>query len=169
MSLSLGEVESYGPLVAGIALHGLVDVLTPVKLLCYVTVVIPIKGRLLQALFIASSVVHLAADLNTIFSILVHTIVVLLAYFDAREGATAFMVSYMYIVHMPTMLYRAAMAGEALSLVLIAASILAGAQQGTTLLARFHMMQHDNHSKTVTVVLPPLVQRIVVCHVVANI
>jgi hypothetical protein len=172
MALVLGELQSlqfHGPLVAGIALHGLVDILTPARLLCYAPALVPMEGPVLQIGFLAASVVHVAEDINTVACTLIHLTIAVLVAFEARALATAVMVSYMYIIHLPVMLYQTAVSGRTLSFAVITASIAIGAYQGTSLLRRLDMIEHDKGGKTTKVVISPLAQRVVVCHVVANI
>lgn len=169
MSLHLGELGVYGPLLGGIALHGVVDCLTLTRVLCYLPALIPVEGLTLKTGFFVASVVHIASDVSVVISTLVHLVIAMFALLEAREGATAVMVSYMWMVHMPIMLYRAAVAGELLSFAVISISIVAGTCHSTALLRRLHMLEHDEEdAKTLHIVLPPLVQRVVVCHVVAK-
>ena len=173
MALNLGEISFYGQVVGGVALHGLVDCLSPKRLLCYVPVLLPFEGYKLKVIFVAASVVHIAHDVSTMVSVLLHSIVAAFIFREERKWATAVMLGYMWLIHMPVMIYRAALAGQALSSVAITVSVVIGAHRGTMLLRSIHMIEEakeekNNGRKTTHVVIPPLAQRVVVCHVVAN-
>ena len=162
-----GALEFYGPLAGGVALHGLVDCLTPTRLLCYLPALIPLEGTPLSVGFVAASFIHVSADLSVLVSMIVHAMIGGFVFLEAREGATAILLSYMWLVHMPNA-YRAAAAGHALSFAVIALSIAFGAYGGTPLLTHLKMIEHDKEQKSIKLVIPPLAQRVVVCHVVAN-
>ena len=168
MSLELGELEFYGPFLGGVVLHGAVDFLTPPKLLCYIPALVPLKGLQLKAGFILASLFHIASDTNAAVSIIIHVFLLVFEFLKAREGATAVMLGYMWMVHLPIMLYRTILSGEMASFAVISTSIAVGSYQGTALLNRLHLLKHDKKEKTIKIVLPPLAQRIVICHVVAN-
>ena len=167
-ALNLGDLEFYGPLASGVALHGLVDCISKSRLLCYIPALVPFEGAWLSGVFVTASLVHFSADVSVLVSVLIHSMIAMFALLDAREGATAILLGYMWIVHMPLMLFRAFVAGQYLAFAVILLSISAGAYGGTSLLTRLHLIDHQNEEKTTQLVLPPMAQRLVICHVVAN-
>jgi hypothetical protein len=168
MALDLGELDFYGPMAGGVALHGLVDCLSPTRLLCYVPALIPMEGPPLSMGFLAASLVHVAADANFLVSVLIHTFIAMFVFLDAREGATAILLGYMWVVHMPLMLWRAVVSGRFLAAAVIALSVAAGTYGSIPLLTHLHMIKHDKEQKSIRLVIPPMAQRVVICHVVAN-
>lgn len=168
MSIDLGELEFYAPYVAGIALHGIVDILLPLRILCYAPALLPVEGRPTQAAFFAASVVHLSHDVHYSVSLMLHAVIALFCFLGALDAALVLMVFYLCAIHIPLLICKALYWGFYLSALTIAISVVVGALQGPLLLHRLNMLRHDKERKSVHLVLPPLAQRIVVCHVVAN-
>jgi len=171
MTLNLGHVHgSSVNLIAGVALHGLVDVLSPARVVLYASVLVPLEGRWLQAAFFVSSFVHIGADTRLVISLLIHISIAACFFAQRREVGTAVMTYYMWTVHMPLLVARAVLLHHYISAVLVTLVVACGAYSGAHLLRRLGLVVDDDgvcHVRT-HVVLPSLAQRIVVCHVVAD-
>jgi hypothetical protein len=168
MSLDLGSLEFYAPYVAGIALHGIVDILIPLRILCYAPALLPLQGPLMKAAFFGASVVHLSYDVHPFVSVALHALIALFTFFGALNAATVLMIFYLCAVHIPLLVVKALYWKLYLSAFSILASVIIGAWQGLSLLYQLKLLEHDKDGKAIRLVLPPLAQRIVVCHVVAN-
>lgn len=171
MALNLGTLKFYGPLVGGVLLHGLVDCTNLKKLMYYTLATIPIHGVLLNSTFFVASFVHIATDTNKTASAFVHATIAASTFFDAREIGTSVMLLYMWSVHMPLMLYHSTIKKDNLSFAVIFASILIGSYKGSFLLNKLKMIKdvdYNSVNRSARILIPPTAQRIVICHVLAN-
>ena len=159
----LGPLEHVQPIIAAIAMHGLVDVTVPHRIPVYALAAIPLQGKGLSGIFLFASINHLSNDLNIVISIIFHLVLILYGAMNAYDAAMAILMTYMAIVHLPLLFLRH---DGAHRLVLVAA-LVAGACGGHQLLERLGMVEDNKERKTRMLVLPPLAQRIVVCHAVA--
>jgi hypothetical protein len=168
MALDLGEIEFYAPMAGGVALHGLADCLHPMRMLCYAPALIPVEGNQLSAGFVVASLLHLSMDASALVSIIIHALIGMFLFLEAREGATAILLGYMWVVHMPLVLWRAITSQSNMTALVTALSIAVGTYGGTPLLTRLNMIKHDKEQKSIRLVIPPMAQRVVICHVAAN-
>ena len=163
MALLLGPLEQVQPIVAAIAMHGIVDVTVPFRIPVYVLAAVPLEGRPLHAIFLIASINHLATDLGMIVSVIFHFVLGAYGALRVYDAAMSILMAYMMIVHLPLLLLR----HSGMHRLVLVAALVAGARGGHRLLERLGMVKDDKERKTMLLVLPPLAQRIVVCHAIA--
>ena len=152
---------------AVVALHGVVDFAHPKTLFTYAAVLLPTRPAFSthdSLLFAAASVIHFARDSSFSESLLLHTLLVVMARFVSVRWAMAIMYANFLLVHIPKLWFQAfeePRPGEAVLLVLafLAAMVFPRTVCRTAL---------DADLEDGSFLLSFRLQRIVVCHVVAN-
>lgn len=164
MALLLGPLEHIQPIIAAVTMHGLVDVTVPYRIPVYALAAVPLEGKALNAVFLFASINHIATDLGTITSFIFHLVLVAYGALRVYDAAMSILIAYMTMVHLPLLLIR----HSGLHRLVLVAALVAGARGGHQLLERLGMVEDNKERKTRLLVLPPLAQRIVVCHAVAS-
>lgn len=159
--------------LAVVTIHGVVDVLSPTKLLTYAVVglaiaVSPRVERLfldhLTWLFFVASWMHFAEDLGCVPSAALHLVVVTLHTRERTDAATRLMLAYILLIHLPCLFLRLAGEGATGSTVVLLTALLAAALRPRVVNDLLHTFGHDR----ATVSLGTWHQAVVVCHVVGH-
>ncbi len=159
--------------LAVVTIHGIVDVLSPVKLLLYAAVGLavatsPRVQRLLLDhltwLFFVASWLHFAEDLGCALSAVLHIVVVILHTRESTEIATRFMLTYILLVHLPCLAWRLAREESTGSTIVLASGLLFAALRPRVVNDLLHTFGHDRATFT----LGAWHQGVVVCHVVGH-
>tara|TARA_B110001452_G_scaffold138332_1_gene115002 strand:- start:8225 stop:8764 length:540 start_codon:yes stop_codon:yes gene_type:complete len=171
MSLTLSNTNERA--LAVVTIHGIVDVLSPAKLLLYAAVGLaiglsPRVQRLLldhpTRLFFVASWVHFAEDLGWAPSAALHLAVVGLHTRQRTDAATRLMLVYILLVHLPCLFWRLAREGATLSTVLLLGALLTAARTPSLVNDLVHSFGPDRATFT----LGGWHQAVVICHVVGH-
>ena len=159
--------------LAVVTVHGIVDVLSPAKLLVYAAVGLavglsPRAERLLldhlTSLFFVASWMHFAEDLGCVLSAVLHLVVVTLHTRERTDTATVLMLSFILAVHLPCLFWRLAGQGATLSTVLLLSALLYAALRPREVNDLLHSFGHERATFT----LGAWHQAVIVCHVVGH-
>lgn len=162
--MDLGVLNGFERLVSAVALHGLVDLLFPGRLLWYGLVFVPLRGRILEVLFLLASVVHFSQDVSAFVGVALVALALVLGYFGSPEASTALISTYLLFFHTPILVYHLAMRGEATSAVFLVLTVLFGLLESDAVLTLARLRSRDGERME----LPPVAQRVVICHVLAT-
>lgn len=159
--------------LAVVTVHGIVDVLSPTKLLLYAAVGLAAGAspRLrcllldhLTWLFFVASWVHFAEDLGCALSAVLHLAVVTLHTRESTEVATRLMLAYILLIHLPCLFWRLAREGATGSMALLLSSLLCAALSPSVVNDLLHTFGHERATFT----LGAWHQAVIVCHVVGH-
>ena len=141
--------------LALIAAHGVSDVQKPIPhLATYALALCPVPGT--SAAFGVSSIVHFAKDIGIVGSVLLHTVLCVIATVNLRLACGVLQV-YMCVLHIPAMLLALALRAEWTAIASIAVATAAA------------LAVRSRIAPGGVFVLGEIMQRIVVVHTILNI
>ena len=153
---------------AVVALHGVVDLAYPATLFAYAGVLLPSRPEFSthdSLLFAVASVIHFARDSSMTESLLLHLLLVVTARFLSVRWAMMLMYAHFLLVHLPKIWFQAFEEPRPVEAVLLVVAFLTAILfPGTVCRTAL-----DADLETQSFVLSFRLQRVVVCHVVANI
>lgn len=152
---------------AVVALHGVVDLAYPATLFAYAGVLLPSRPEFSthdSLLFAVASVIHFARDSSMTESFLLHMLLVVTARFVSVHWAMMLMYAHFLLVHLPKLWFQAFEEPRPVEAVLLVMAFLAA----LLFPERVCRTALNADLEYRSFVLSFRLQRVVVCHVVAN-
>ena len=102
MHLTLPVHDALKALVGPAIVHGFADLRKPTRELWpYITLIVPVPSTLTTVAFACASIVHFARDVGVHASVVLHSVLVGLALAHHADWATAILLLFMNLVHVP--------------------------------------------------------------------